>query len=74
MKKLLLSAAVVLGAIFSAHAQLPYTQNFETSMNVIPVGWNENAAGHPGNPGWQFNNAFAGGGWNTYVPTHTYVA
>ena len=74
MKKLLLSAAVVLGAIFSAQAQLPYTQNFETSMTTIPTGWTENSANHPGNPGWQFNDVFAGSEWNTYTPTHTYVA
>jgi hypothetical protein len=57
MKKLLLGAAVVLGAIISTKAQTTiYSTNFPS--NSIPVGWTQQlAASDPSNLGWQFNSA-----------------
>lgn len=78
MKKLLLGACIMFGAILSANAQLPYLQNFETTMTSLPAGWGLGVATHhPMNPGWKFADVWpAAGGqyWRSYVYTHTYAA
>lgn len=78
MKKLLLGACIIFIGIFSAKAQLPYAQNFETTMTAMPVGWDTGYfTHHPGNPGWMFNNTYPSHGnslWQYYYTAHTYVA
>jgi hypothetical protein len=78
MKKLLLGAFIMFGALFSAQAQLPYAQNFEVSMATKPAGWGVGSATyHPGNAGWAFNDVWPAVGpqdWRNYVYTHTYCA
>ncbi len=78
MKKIVLSACVILGLVFAAKAQLPYAQNFQTSMTAMPVGWDTGYfSHHRGNPGWQFNDVWPTHGsslWKQYTPTHTYCA
>ncbi len=78
MKKLLYGACMIFGAIFSANAQLPYLQNFETTMTTIPTNWNGGVATyHTKNPGWTFNNVFPTKNnslFKTYTPAHTYCA
>ncbi len=78
MRKLFFGACIIFTAICSVKAQLPYLQNFETSMTFMPAGWSKGVAGyHPTNPGWSFNNTwpFAGpNDWLNFVPAHTYCA
>ncbi len=82
MKKLLLGAFLTLGYAFGINAQTTiYFQNFEASKLVAPAGWSTGlVSGHPGNPGWGFNDAFPISGigkdslFKHFTPTHTYVA
>lgn len=66
MKKLLLGASLVIGAIFSSTAQTTiYSTNFPTA--AIPTGWSQQvAASDPTNGGWQVDNVV--------LPTTGYLA
>ncbi len=77
MKKLLITACAIFSLIFAAKAQLPYAQNFQTSMTNMPVGWDTGYYKyHKGiAPGWQFNDVWPTHGnslWKGNVATHTY--
>lgn len=75
MKKLLLGTCILIGAMFSVKAQLPYTSNFTST--TFPAGWSASATNHPGNPGFRLNNNWPNvgiGDWYNYVPTDGWAA
>ncbi len=73
MKKLLLSAIVALGTLYSVNAQtIIYSQNFEASTTSLPGNMTLQTTS-PVNGGWKFGNTY-GANMNNYVATHTYCA
>lgn len=78
MKKILLGVLLIYGSIFNSTAQTVYSQNFESSMTLMPAGWHQQLSTYiPTNLGWQFDTIFLpnGGGINSFLSVHgTYMA
>lgn len=76
MKKLLVTLSVsVLALVYTQAQSTIYFQNFAATMTNMPAGWDTGYFKyHPGNPGFKFDNVFAGARWNKYTAAHGYVA